>query len=190
MWACTLYSEVAKLRPDVEFQDNLLFLWLSFSGAQAVIKSCQMATFCVVQKGDLNWRCHHFSTYKHHNFYLNDDFFTDNKFPFSTQKNAICWLFLTTWVREQEPEKKPTENLGLYQLFHFQMIAVSITCPSLMICQKLWGPVLPSSYRVPGTNIESVPYSGFPNLPQTKSSLSISICQSKLKRKCLSLDSL
>jgi hypothetical protein len=24
MWACTLYSEVAKLRPDVEFQDNLL----------------------------------------------------------------------------------------------------------------------------------------------------------------------
>ena len=33
-------------------------------------------------------------------------------------------------------------------------------------------------------------YSGFPNHPQTKSSLNISICQSQLKRKCLPLDTL
>ena len=33
-------------------------------------------------------------------------------------------------------------------------------------------------------------YSGFPNHPQTKSSLNIFICQSKLKRKCLPRDTL
>jgi hypothetical protein len=33
-------------------------------------------------------------------------------------------------------------------------------------------------------------YSEFPNHPQTKSSLNISICQSKLKRKCLPCDTL
>ena len=36
----------------------------------------------------------------------------------------------------------------------------------------------------------NVHYSGFPNHPKTKSSLNISICQSKLKHKCLPLDTL
>jgi hypothetical protein len=36
----------------------------------------------------------------------------------------------------------------------------------------------------------NVHYSGFPNHPKTKSSLIIYICQSKLKHKCLPLDTL
>ena len=85
-----------------------LILWLS---------SC-----CVVQKGDLNWRCHHFSTYKHHNFYSNDDFFTDNKFPFSTQKNAICWLFWQLEWENKSQRKNPLKIWAYINNFIFRWL--------------------------------------------------------------------
>ena len=51
-------------------------------------------------------------TYKHHNFYSNDDFFTDNKFPFSTQKIAICWLFFDNLSKRTRAREKTHWKFG------------------------------------------------------------------------------
>ena len=102
--------------------------------SQDIIKKSSNVNFLCCSKRDFFELKMSSFKYKHYHFLLKWWRFHWHhlpfKFPFWTQNIAICWLFYENLCETMK--KKPRENLGLYQQYHFQMIAVSITCPFLI----------------------------------------------------------
>ena len=141
MWACTLYSEVAKLRPDVEFQDNLLqtiFTDQFIPSSKFIKPFTTMHNFPDFSLALILWlsSCHK-KVFKWQLFvlfkkgiwiedviiliHLNIIIFTQmmtfsltTNSHFQHKKLPFADLFMTTWVREQEPEKKNPLKMWAY----------------------------------------------------------------------------
>ena len=92
-------------------------------------------------------------------------------------KNYTAWCFHQTWHQNDI-----SWSLNVGWIINF----IDFWHP---FCQRLWrtGMLLLTKLKGHKSNVH---YSGFPKHLQTKSSLHISICQSKLKDKYLNLDTL
>ena len=93
------------------------------------------------------------------------------------QKNYTAWCFHQTWHQNDI-----SWSLNVGWIINF----IDFWHP---FCRRLWrtGMLLLTKLKGHKSNVH---YSGFPKHLQTKSSLHISICQSKLKHKYLTLDTL
>ena len=93
------------------------------------------------------------------------------------QKNYTAWCFHQTWHQNDI-----SWSLNVGWIINF----IDFWHP---FCRRLWrtGMLLLTKLKGHKSNVH---YSGFPKHLQTKSSLHISICQSRLKHKYLTLDTL
>ena len=93
------------------------------------------------------------------------------------QKNYTAWCFHQTWHQNDI-----SWSLNVGWIINF----IDFGHP---FCWRLWRTGMSLLTKLKGHK-SNVRYLGIPNYLQTKSNLHISICQGKLKHKCLPLDTL